>query len=88
MPAGIRHIRMTDADWNEIGRLAKAAGLSRAKWIIQACREKAARSGAVIEGTLPHGGNRHIQCANCGGWNVAEVDGVRACADCGWTEQA
>lgn len=53
-----RSVSFTDQDWEKIGQLAEDAGLSRGKWIEQACKEKAARAGVRLIGTRQHGGHR------------------------------
>lgn len=48
-------IRINDADWNKIGKLASNIGISASAWLLLAAKEKAAMEGVALQGTAPEG---------------------------------
>lgn len=50
--------------------------------------------GVQVEPPNPHGDvsrikrmAEYIQCPRCQMWNVGTLDGVKYCADCGWSDK-
>lgn len=50
-----RSVKFTDSDWRAITELAKAAGMTRSKWLGEAAAEKATASGVSLSGTKKQG---------------------------------
>lgn len=70
--------RLTNGNRSELLRLALDT--------LAATNNLPALPARLTDTRRDHWRGKWHQCPQCGGWNVGETDGVKACADCGWHE--
>lgn len=55
MATPLRTLRIKDADWRKIKKLADELNISASAWLLLAAQEKAALNGVELEGAAPEG---------------------------------
>lgn len=55
MPTPKRDIRINDDDWDAIGKMATAQGMSKTAWLLEQARIAAAAQGVILSGAAAMG---------------------------------